>query len=74
MRVVHMTIDILCTDLCDVWAKYVGTMYKNMFCKHRPHGGAITGLSLKFQVEVHCWHSKSICTQFRSNWNSGIGD
>ena len=70
MCVDHMTIDILCPDLRDVWAKYV----KNVFCKHRPHGGAITGLSLNFQVEVHCWLSKSICTQFRSNQTSGIGD
>ena len=44
----HMTIDILCTDLRDVWAKYVGAInVKKMFCKDRPHGGTITDLYLK---------------------------
>ena len=41
---------------------------------NRPHGGAITGLSGKFGAEVHCWHPRSVCAQFRSDRTSGAGD
>ena len=40
----------------------------------RPHGGAITGLSGIFWAEVHCWHPRSVCAQFRSDRTSGTGD
>ena len=74
MRVDHMTIEILCADLRDVWAKFVGVTERNVFCKNRPHGGAILGLSRKCGAEVHCWHPRSVCAQFRSNRTSGAGD
>ena len=45
-----------------------------MFCKNRPHGGAITGLSRKCGAEVHCCHPRSVCAQFRSDRTSGAGD
>ena len=69
-----MTIEILCADLRDVWAKFVGVMERNVFCKNRPHGGAIPGLSRNFEAEVHCWHPRSVCAKFRSNRTSGSGD
>ena len=74
MRVDHMTIEILCADLRDVWANFVGVTERNVFCKNRPHGGAIPGLSRKFGSEVHCWHPRSVCAQFRSDRTSGAGD
>ena len=74
MRVNHMTIEILCADLRDVWAKFVGVMEINVFFKNRPHGGAITGLSVKFGAEVHCWHPRNECAQFRTDRTSGTGD
>ena len=40
----------------------------------RPHGGAIPALSRKFEAEVHCWHPRSVCAQFRSDRTSGTGD
>ena len=74
MCVDHMTIEILCADLCDIWAKFVGVTERNVFCKNRPHGGAIPGLSRKCGSEVHCWHPRSVCAQFHSNRTSGPGD
>ena len=40
----------------------------------RPHGGAITALYGKFGAEVHCWHPRNVCAQFRSDRTSGTGD
>ena len=74
IHVDHMTIEILCADLCDIWAKFVGVTERNVFCKNRPHGGAIPGLSRKCGSEVHCWHPRSVCAQFHSNRTSGPGD
>ena len=40
-----------------------------------PHdGGAMPGRSRKFVSEVHCWHQRSVCAQFRSDRTSGTGD
>ena len=36
-------IEILCTNLHDVWTKSIGVIAKNVLCKNRPAGGAITG-------------------------------
>ena len=38
-----MSVDILCTALCDFRAKVVGAVSKNVFCKKRPQGGARRG-------------------------------
>ena len=38
-----MSVDILCTDLCDFRANILGAVSKNVFCKNRPHGGARRG-------------------------------
>ena len=54
MCVDHMTIEILCGDLRDIRAKFVGVTERNVFCKNLPHGGAIPGLSRKCGSEVHC--------------------
>ena len=40
IHVDDMTLEILCTDLCDFRAKYVGAVSKNVFSKNQPHGGA----------------------------------
>ena len=74
MLVDHMTIEILCANLRDVWAKFVGVMERNVFSKNRPHGGAIPGLCRKCGSEVHCWPPRSVCAKFRSNRTSGAGD
>ena len=74
MRVDHMTTEILCADLRDIWAEFVGVTERNLFCKNRPHGGAIPDLSRKCGSEVHCWHPRSVCAEFHSNRTSGAGD
>ena len=38
-----MTIEILCTALCDFRPTSVGAVSINVFCKNRPHGGARRG-------------------------------
>ena len=38
-----MTVEILCTALCDVRAKSEGAVSKNVFYKNGPHGGARRG-------------------------------
>ena len=43
MHVDDMSLDILCTDLCDFRAKFVRVVSKNVFCKNWPHGGARRG-------------------------------
>ena len=43
IHVEETSVDILCTDLCDFWAKIVGAVSKNVFCKNRPQGGARRG-------------------------------
>ena len=40
----------------------------------RPQGGAIAALSGKCGAEVHCWHPRNVCAQFRSDRTSGTGD
>ena len=43
IHVDDMTLEILCTALCDFRAKSVGAVSKNVFCKNQPHGGARRG-------------------------------
>jgi len=43
IHVDDMTLEILCTDLCDFRAKSVGAVSKNVFCKNWPYGGARGG-------------------------------
>ena len=74
IHVGHMTIEILRTDLHDVWIKSVGVRTKNVFSRNRPHGGAITGLSGKFGAEVRPWHPGSVCAEFHTSQGNGAGD
>ena len=69
-----MTVEILSTDLRDFWTKSVGVLYKNVFCKYRPHGGARAGPCEKCGAEVQKWHPGSVCAQFGSNRANGAGD
>ena len=43
IHVDDMSVDLLCTVLCDFRAKIVGAVSKNVFFKNRPHGGARRG-------------------------------
>ena len=43
MHVDDMTLEILCTALCDYREKSVRAVSKNMFCKDLPDGGARGG-------------------------------
>ena len=49
----HMTIEIVYNNLQDLWTESGAVIYKNVFSKSRPPGGAITGHSGKFGAEVH---------------------
>ena len=69
-----MTVEILSTDLRDFWTKSVGVVYRNVFCKHRPHGGARTGPFEKCGAEVLNWHPGSVCAHFGSDRANGAGD
>ena len=69
-----MTMEILCTDLRDVWIKSVGVTFKNVFSRNGPHGGAITGLAGKFGAEVRPWYPGSVCGTFGSDRTSDTGD
>ena len=63
VRVDHMTMEIVYTELRDVWMKCVGlrVINRNVFCPNRPHGGAITGRCGIFRAEVRRWHPGSVC-------------
>ena len=47
-----MTLEILCSDLCDFIAKSVGAASQNVFYKRRPDGGARGDPCEKSDLEV----------------------
>ena len=52
IRLDHMTIEIMCTDLCAIWMKSEGVTSKNMFYISRPPGGALKGRCEKCRAKV----------------------
>ena len=69
-----MTIENLCNDLQDFWTESGAVIYKNVFSKSRPPGGAIIGRSGKFGAEVHRWYPGSVCAKFGIERINGGGD
>ena len=47
-----MTLERLCSNFRDFWAKSIGVVPKNVFHKGRPGGGAIGGACEKWGLEV----------------------
>ena len=74
MRVDDLTLEILCTDLCDFRAKSVGTVSKNVLCKNRPNGGARRGLCEKCGTEVQHCYPGSACAKLDRDRAYGGGD
>ena len=71
IHVDDMTLEILCTDLCDFRAKSVGAVSKNVFYKKRPDGGARGGPCEKSGLEVVIWHPRSVCAKFGMDRGNG---
>ena len=67
MRVDHMTIEILCTDLRDFWIKSQGVISKNVFYISRPKGGAIKGWCEKCRAKVYPQPLGSALTKFETD-------
>ena len=74
IHVDDMTLEILCTDLCDFRAKSVGAVSKNVFCKNWPHGGARRRQCEKAGLEVAICHPRSVCAKFGIDRGNGCGD
>ena len=74
IHVDDMTLEILCTDLCDFRAKSVGAVSKNVFNKKRPGGGTRGGPYEKAGLEVVICHPRSVCAKFGIDRGNGSGD
>ena len=58
----NMTVEILCTALCDFRAKSVGAVSINVFCKNGPDGGAMGQMHVDdMTVEILCTALGKIC-------------
>ena len=74
IRIDHMTVEMLSTDLRDFCIKSVGVLIKNVFCKGRPHGGARRVQCVKCGSEVLNWHPGSVCAEFGCDRANDAGD
>ena len=74
IRLDHMTIEILCTDLRDFWINSEGVISKRLFYISRPTGGAIKGPCEKCGAEVLKWHPGSVCAKFGRDRANCAGD
>ena len=69
-----MTLEILCSDLCDFRAKSAGAVSKNVFCKSLLYGGARGGPCEKAGLEVVIYHPRSVSAAFGIDRSNGSGD
>ena len=55
IRLDRVTIEVMCTDLCDIFIKSEGVISKNVFYIGRPPGGAMKGRCEKCRAKVFPW-------------------
>ena len=64
-----LAIEILHTDLRDLWTRIAGALSKNVFWTNPPVGGAVTGPSDKKGPEVLLRQLGSLRAKFRNRTN-----
>ena len=69
-----MTIEIMCTDWCEIWIKFEAVTSNNVFGISRPPGGAATGLCEKCGAEVQNCHAGSVCAKLERDRTNGARD
>ena len=67
-------IEILCTDLRDLWTKIGGVQSKNVFWTNPAVGGAVTGPSDEKRSEVRLLHLGSVRAKVGCNRTDSAGD
>ena len=63
-----MTLEIMCTDLCEIWIKSEGVISNNVFGIIRPPGGAVKDRCELEGPHINDKTVEMLCTKLSDFW------